>query len=117
MSRFRGSPAFDLPKTVVGRCALAVACLVLLPLAAFGLGFLIFVVPLPQTILGWVFRIVIESLFLGLLFFSLFGLVWAVARPAWAERLLQAGAFKLLLALCAFCLISMPFAIWAIWNA
>ena len=109
------TPAVPLPQTVLGRRVLAVICVLLFPLAAFICFGLFFTAPTPGDVLELMFRIVVEVLATAMLLFSFVGLVWATARPAWAEVVIQQAIRKLMWAVLLFCLFSLPVVFWALW--
>ncbi len=103
----------ELPDTVAGRCVFAFVCLFLLPLAVVLCYIMTVTSPAPTTLIGWILHFTVSSVAFGMLLFSFFGLVWAITLAAWAERMLQDGVRKLVLALLIFCAVSFPFVIWA----
>ena len=103
------------PRDLYGRIALALASLFFGPfcwLVAFGVLFGSRRGGLPNDVPGWLFLAVVEELFLSLALFFACGLVWALASPRWLERLLDAVAWKLVIALGLFLV---PFCILAAW--
>lgn len=112
-------PTFTLPQTALGRCALAAICVLLFPLSAFTCFASMSIPPEPRNVVELVvelaFRIVVEVFSLAMLVFSFFGIVWAVARPAWAEVAFQRAIRELTLAVGLLCLISVPVVFWAMW--
>ena len=96
-------PEFELPQGLLGRIGMAFACLLLIPVSA-ALCYAAFTLPVGMApkrpeewvgVLGLLF--VFESFAFGLLFFSVSGFVWSIAKPAWSERVLQFGLRKMLL--------------------
>ena len=106
-----------LPTTVFGRFSFACVCLPLLAISALACVALHTTVPQPQTAIGWVFHFVVEALFVGLFAFSASGFLWCITQSAWSEHLLVKGTLRLLIPLMLFCLISLPFVLWALCNA
>ncbi len=106
-----------LPTTVLGRFSFACVCLPLLAISALACVALHTTVPQPQTAIGWVFHFVVEALFVGLFAFSASGVLWCITQSAWSEHLLVKGTLRLLIPLMLFCLISLPFVLWALCNA
>jgi hypothetical protein len=107
MSRSKRNLEFDLPRSIPGRCVFGAACVFLLPLSAAVLCALLFGVPLwpvpagakVEEICVWLmiltFVFLFEYMSAGLFIFSLFGLIWSIARPEWTERVLQIGSRKM----------------------
>jgi hypothetical protein len=107
----------ELPRSILGRVSFGAVCLLLLvPSAVFSYASL-FGNACCNTVEGFVFHWIGESLCVSLFFFSLFGLIWALAVPNWVDDLFQKAARKLILVLFLFCLLSLPFAFWALWKA
>ncbi len=106
----------ELPSTLVGRCGLAIVCILIFPISLCICYALTFMAPLPRSLNGWVIRCIVELFSFGMLWFSFFGFIWAVTRTAWSERLLQSGMLKILIALIVFCFFSLPFVFWAMLN-
>ena len=105
------------PATIAGRVVFALFCLVVAPPAATFVLLLLFVTPNPTTIEGWAFRVVVETLCTALTMFSIIGLIWAIFISGWAERLLERATRELVTALFWFCMLSLPFAIYALFAA
>ena len=70
-----------------------------------------------DTLEGFVFLWISQSLCNGLFLFSVFGLIWAVVAPNWVDRLFQRAARNLILVLFVFCLLSLPYVLWALFRA
>ncbi len=111
------SRGMKLPRTVLGRVAFACVCVSLLVISAFVCVSLNTTAPQPQSDIGWVFHFVVEALFVRLFGFSAAGLLWCVTQSNWSEQLLVKGTLRLLIPLMIFCVISLPFVLWALFSA
>jgi hypothetical protein len=110
----RKQSRMELPKSLIGRIAFGMVCLLLIvPSAAFSYAFLIGNAQC-NTLEGFLFHWIGESLCVSLFSFSLLGLIWAVTAADWVDRLFQKVVAKLMLFL--FCLLSLPFVMWALWK-
>ncbi len=116
METIRKTSRLELPKSFLGRIVFAAVCLLLLPVSAVGCWCLLFVTPPGNGLVDWLFRRIVEALSFGMFFFSLFGLLWAVAAPEWADHLFQVATRRLMVALLLFCLLSLPFVFWALFR-
>ena len=102
----------ELPKSILGRIAFGIVCL---PLLAFSAAFMYAYIHgmlsghwRCNTPVEFAFTLLSGAIFESLFLFSLLGLVWAVAAPAWVDRLFQRAASKLAMLLALFCLLGCP---------
>lgn len=94
----------ELPPGVYGRIAMALTCLALGIPSAFLLYALVFFVRRPVGFAAVVMRLVVDSLVLWLSVWSVAGLIWAVARPGWSERVLRSAGDKVAISVGLFVL-------------
>lgn len=95
-----------LPNDIMGRMALGGLCATYLPFSALCLYGLTFA-PQAPTWVAWLIRAAVWEFMLALTMASLFGLIWAIAAPAWV----RAHALRWTLRLCLLSLV--PFLILA----
>jgi hypothetical protein len=111
----------ELPKSILGRIAFGAVCL---PLLAFS-GSLTYAYlygllsgrKIADTLLGIIFHHLGGAIFESLFLFSLLGLIWSVATPAWIDQLFQRAVQKLRLLLLVLCVLGLPLALWALCKA
>ena len=108
----------ELPKSILGRIAFGIVCLPLLAFSGvFVYAFLYGILSgrwHGDTLVGIVFHWLAGAIFEALFLFSLLGLIWSIAAPAWVNHLFQRAANRLMLLLFLLGLLGLPFALWAL---
>jgi hypothetical protein len=101
------------PRDVYGRIALALASVILGPVFGFLAVVCLFAEARPN-VLGRLFLLIFEELFIALSIFFACGLIWAMATPRWMECVLTAIVGKLAIALGLFAIPAGLFAAWVL---
>lgn len=93
---------FVLPEGTYGRIAMALTSVTLGVPAVLSTYALLFPPRQPNGIPATVLKVVVESFMFWLSVFCVIGLIWAIARPRWADCFLKAAAGKTVLSLGLF---------------
>ncbi len=95
--------ASRLPRSVLGRILLGIVCMVFLPATATALIAYLFIIPVPNRPVAWAVAALFSEFVFAAFLFSAFGLIWAVAMPQWAIRVIEMASLKLLIGYFIFC--------------